>query len=275
MDRLSGLFSRFSPSARVFYAGTLCQVSSMDTADGLGHLHLLRSGELLVSGEAVGQRRIDEPCVIFSPRPQAHTLAPVHAAGVDLVCATVDLGSGVRNPFVEALPPLIVVPIAEAPLLAERIEWLFEEAAGEQCGREAALNALTEYILILLLRHGMDAMGTSGCILTGLADERLSRAISAIHEQPEQAWTLESLAQIATMSRARFAHNFREAVGTTPLDYLTDWRLSIARSLLRSGTPVATVATRVGYQNHTAFSRAFSRKTGKTPREWLAADAAS
>ena len=247
----------------------------MGDTEGFGHLHLLRSGELLISDGTDGPRRITEPSVIFSPRPQAHSLAPVHAAGVDLVCATVDLGSGVRNPFIDALPALIVVPIVEAPLLAERIEWLFDEAASQQCGREAALNALTEYVLILLLRHGMDSMNISGCILAGLADERLSRAISAIHEHPEQPWTLESLAGIATMSRARFAHNFREAVGTTPLDYLTDWRLSVARTLLRTGAPIAAVAAQVGYQNHTAFSRTFSRRTGKTPREWLLDDRAS
>jgi len=78
MDRLSGLFSRFAPSARVFDAGTLCQLSTMGESDGFGHLHLLRAGELLVTRGGADQQRITEPSVIFSPRPQAHSLAPMH-----------------------------------------------------------------------------------------------------------------------------------------------------------------------------------------------------
>lgn len=269
MDRLSPLFSRFSPVASVFYAGNLCQMSRFDEADGVGHLHLLRAGELQLSGDNIDTRRVSVPSILFSPKPNAHSLAPLHAAGVDLVCATIDLGSGLRNPFVEALPALMVVPFDEAPTLADRIGWLFDEAADQQCGRSAALELLTEYVLILLLRHGMDTMNISGCILTGLADERLSRAITAIHEHPEQAWTLETLAAQANMSRARFAHNFRQAVGTTALDYLTDWRLSVARTLMRAGTPVSSVAIQVGYQNAAAFSRTFSRRTGQSPRDWL------
>lgn len=270
MDRLTPLFNRFSPAARVFYAGNLCQITRFDEADGAGHLHLLRAGELLVSGKCIDEQRISKPSVVFSPKPHPHTLTPVHAAGVDLVCATIDLGSGLHNPFIEALPPLLVVPVSDAPALADRIEWLFEEAGGNHCGRGAVLDLLTEYVLILLLRHGMDMMNISGCILGGLADDRLARAITAIHERPEYPWTLEALAEIATMSRARFAHNFRVAVGATPLDYLTDWRLSVARTLMKRGTPVANVATQVGYQSPTAFSRAFSRRTGQTPRDWLA-----
>lgn len=272
MDRLSSLFSRFAPRARVFYAGKLCQISQFDEVEGVGHLHLLRAGELGVSGNTSGERIISTPSVIFSPKPQTHRLTPIHAAGVDLVCASIDLGSGLHNPFVQALPSLLVIPIADAPELVTRIEWLFGEADANACGRDAVLELLTEYILILLLRHGMDDAQTSGCILTGLGDERLSRAITAIHEFPEKTWTLESLAAIATMSRARFAHHFRESVGVTPMEYLVDWRLSIARTLLRSGEPINRVAANVGYQNPAAFTRAFSRRSGKTPREWLLED---
>ena len=269
MDRLSPFFSRFTPTAKVFYTGSMCQISHFDESDGVGHLHLLRGGTLHIGGKTFKERLIKEPSILFSPKPQSHTLAPTHASGADMVCATIDLGSGSHNPFVHALPDLMVIPFSDAPDLVSRIEWLFEEADGDACGRSTALELLTEYVLILLLRYGMNHTETSGCILTGLSDERLARAINAIHESPEEPWTLETLAETANMSRARFAHNFREAVGVTPLDYLTDWRLSIARSLLRSGEAIAMVAQQVGYQNATSFSRAFNRKTGLTPRDWL------
>lgn len=269
MDRLSSLFNRFTPRARVFYAGNLCEISNFEKEEGLGHLHLLRAGELRISGRFTEDRLINQPSIVFSPNSQSHRLIPSHAEGVDLICASVDLGSGLHNPFVQALPSLLIIPFTNAPGLVSKIEWLFEEAVGEQCGRSAVMDLLTEYILILLLRHGMDDVQTSGCILTGLGDERLSRAITAIHERPEKPWTLDSLAQVATMSRARFAHNFRKMVGITPLEYLTDWRFSVARTLLRNGEPVTQVARQVGYQNAASFSRAFSRKTGQNPRDLL------
>lgn len=272
MDRLSPLLDRFAPSASVFYAGTLCQVTQFDGTDGLGHLHLLRAGTLQISGKDFKELLITEPSVIFSPKPQAHKLTPVHAAGADLVCASIDLENGINNSFAQTLPSLFVIPFVEAPDLATKVEWLFEEANNDACGRGAALELLTEYVLILLLRHAMDHIDSPRCILKGLGDDRLALAITAIHEQPENNWTLESLAQLANMSRARFAHNFREAVGVTPLDYLTDWRMSVSRTLMRKGESIAAVAGQVGYTNSAAFSRAFNRKTGQSPRDWLNSD---
>jgi len=269
MDRLSPLFHRFSPSTRLFHVGNRCQVSNFDETDGVGHLHLLHEGKLRISGPDIEDRSLSEASVIFSPKPQSHRLTPVHASGVELVCASVDLGSELKNPFITALPPLIVVAKSEAPELFSRIEWLFQEADGNECGREAALELLMEYMLILLLRHVMDSSQIATCILTSLGDERLARAITAIHEHPEKPWTLESLAQQATMSRSRFAQHFRESVGSTPLDYLTDWRLGVARSLLRNGQSVASAARQVGYQDSAAFTRTFRRRSGQTPREWL------
>lgn len=269
MDRLSPLFNRFSPSARVFHVGKTCQLSSFEEADGVGHIHLLRSGQLRVSGKDLEERVLSEATVIFSPKPQSHRLSPVHASGVDLVCASVDMGNELQNPFITALPPLMIIPLSEVPQLFSRIEWLFIEAEGQACGRDAALDSLIEYILVLLMRHAMDANHTSSCILSGLSDERLARAITAIHEHPEKPWTLESLAAQASMSRSRFAHHFREAVGTTALDYLTDWRIGVARSLLRNGESIDNVARQVGYTDASAFSRTFKRRSGQTPRDWL------
>jgi len=181
----------------VFYTGNLCQISQVDEREGVGHLHLLRAGDLHLSGSAMKEQRITEPSILFSPKPQSHRLQPVHATGVELVCASIDLGSGLHNPFVRALPALLVIPFTEAPGLVNRIEWLFEEADRDLCGRSAALELLTEYLLILLLRYGMDDAESSGCILSGLGDERLSRAITAMHENPKKVWTLQSLAEIA------------------------------------------------------------------------------
>ena len=70
------------------------------------------------------------------------------------------------------------------------------------------------------------------------------------------------------MSRARFAVHFRETVGMTPLDYLTDWRIGVAQALLKAGKSLKLVAPAVGYMSPTAFTRVFSQRIGASPTEW-------
>ena len=115
----------------------------------------------------------------------------------------------------------------------------------------------------------MNAKLMGGGILAGLADPRLAKAITAMHERPEQSWSLEQLAESAGMSRARFAVHFREMVGMTPLDYLTDWRIGIAQSQLKAGKSLKLVAPAVGYMSPAAFTRVFSQRIGVSPTEWV------
>lgn len=88
-----------------------------------------------------------------------------------------------------------------------------------------------------------------------------------MHERPERAWTLDDLAEIAGMSRTRFATHFRTVVGRTPIDYLTRWRMTLGRQLLASGKPVKIVAAKMGYDSAAAFSRVFAKVTGHAPRD--------
>lgn len=98
----------------------------------------------------------------------------------------------------------------------------------------------------------------------------LGRTIEAMHKHPESAWSLKQLAQCAGMSRARFAAHFRKVVGMTPFDYLTNWRLGIAQTMLRKGNSLKLTASAVGYVNATALTRVFTQRLGMSPSEWLA-----
>lgn len=157
MGRLSPLFARFAPRARVFYSGHLCSTENFVEADGVGHLHLLRSGRLTVSGRAGGSQSdlltIDQPSVLFYPRPCDYRLPPDEEDGANLACATVDWGIEMRNTLVMGLPDVLVVPLHEVTAFAPTLDLLFAEAFSDRCGRQAALDRLIEYFLILLLRH--------------------------------------------------------------------------------------------------------------------------
>ncbi|MGB8517358.1 MAG: AraC family transcriptional regulator, partial [Gallionella sp.] len=168
-----------------------------------------------------------------------------------------------------ALPDVLIIPMTSIAELTPMLALYFDEAFAQRCGRQAAVDRLAEYFLVLLLRHTVETKILTTGILAGLADARLAKAITAMHERPEHVWSLEELAHTADMSRARFAVVFRETVGTTPLDYLTDWRVSVAQTLLKSGKPLKLVAPAVGYSHPIALTRVFTKRMGLSPKAWL------
>jgi transcriptional regulator GlxA family with amidase domain len=176
------------------------------------------------------------------------------------------------NPLTQAFPEMLVVPLESLKGMGPTVELFFNEAFGEFAGRQTAVDRLAEYLLVLLLRAAIDTRLVDRGVLMGLADARLAKSLHAIHQRPEHAWSLEDLAGKAGMSRPRFAVHFRRTVGSTPFDYLTDWRIGLAQTLLRKGQSLKIVAPSVGFASSTALSRAFSRRIGSSPSEWLARD---
>ena len=123
--------------------------------------------------------------------------------------------------------------------------------------------------MIRLLRHCIDMGLTQGGTLAGLADSRLAKALVEIHANPARKWELKDMAAAAGMSRARFAVRFRDITGETPADYLATWRVMGAQRWLKQGLPLKQVAGEVGYGSASALTRAFVRKLGCSPAEWI------
>jgi len=268
MDPLAPFFERFSLSARMFYSGQLCGISpKLD--EQAGYLHVLRKGTLTVTHPNVRQLTLDTPSILFFPRPHLHRVHGSEEEGADLVCATVEFGVGMLNPLIASFPEPFVVPLDALPELAPALDLLFSEAASDLPGRQTAVDRLFEYVLVLLIRSAINSHLVDSGVLLGLADERLGKAIEGMHKHPETAWSLEQLAQCAGMSRARFAAHFRKIVGMTPFDYLTDWRLGVAQTMLRKRNSLKLIASAVGYANATALTRVFTQRVGMSPSEWL------
>jgi len=269
-DRLASLLERFALAAHVFYSGELCGTAAFDDADGMGHLHLLREGEASLELAAAEPVFLRAPALVFFSRPVPHRLRADNTAKTDVVCASIELGAGGDNPVASSLPAMIQLDLGDAPALRVLAELLFQEAFAARCGRQAALDRIAELLVIELLRHALDARLVRGGILAGLADPRLSRALGAMHAEPVLPWTLDSMAAQAGMSRARFAVHFRDVVGTTPGNYLAEWRLDSAMVLLRKGWAVKSVALEVGYASASALARAFTARRGVSPTRWRA-----
>ncbi|MES2017857.1 MAG: AraC family transcriptional regulator [Pseudomonadota bacterium] len=277
LDRLSALLERFRVRTHLFHAGPLCGVDKFDAVPGRGFLHLLRRGELVVTHHArdgvLRKIAIREPTLLFYPQPLTHTFHNAPVGGSDFVCAAVTFAGGADHPIVRALPPLIVVPLAQVEGLEGALALLFGEAERASCGQRLLADRLFEVVLVQLLRWMLDhptECGISQGLMAGLGDPALARALTRMHEQPGQAWTLEAMAQQAGMSRSAFAARFKDVIGATPADYLTDWRLALAKARLRRGDAVKLVADELGYANASALSRVFAQRVGMSPRAWLA-----
>ncbi|HEU4777009.1 MAG TPA: AraC family transcriptional regulator [Telluria sp.] len=276
-DRLSALLERFRARTHFFHAGPLCGVDKFEAVPGRGFLHLLRRGEMVVTHHArdgvLRKIAICEPTLLFYPQPLTHTFHNAPVGGADFVCAAVSFDEGPAHPVVRALPPLIVVPLARVEGLGDALALLFGEAERARCGQRLLADRLFEVVLLQLLRWMLDhpdECGISGGMMAGLGDPALARALTRLHEEPGQAWTLDTMAREAGMSRSAFAAHFKTVVGTTPADYLADWRMSLAKSRLRRGDAVKLVADDLGYANASALSRVFAQRVGMSPRAWLA-----
>jgi AraC-like DNA-binding protein len=270
LDRLAPFFEKFSLAARMFYAGRLCGSTGDHDRALVGHLHVLKKGKLTIIQPNARQIVIDTPSIVFFPRPHRHRLRGPEEEGAELVCATIEFGAGMLNPLIASLSEPLVLPLDALPELAPTLQLLFSEAFSKLPGRLTAIDRLFEYLFVLLLRSAMNAHLVDSGVLLGLSDLRLGKAIEGMHKHPETSWSLEQLAQRAGMSRARFAAYFRRVVGVTPFDYLTNWRLGVAQTMLRKGNSLKLIASAVGYANATALTRVFTQRIGISPSVWLA-----
>ena len=269
MDQLSVILQRFSMNTEVFFTGNLCAISAFTKQPNQGHLHLLRSGHLTLVDEQGISQHFTEPTVLFLPSPQSHRMIGNEENPPQLVCANIIYNETNSNPIADALPRLVHFNLDASVNLKQTALWLFEEAFADRCGRLPLINALTDIFIIYVLRYVIENNVIQHSLLAGLAHPQLAKVILAIHEAPEHQWGLQEMAALALMSRSKFAELFKATVGQSPGDYLIDWRIVVAKSLLKKDKSVALVANAVGYETGSALARVFRKKLGVSPKQWL------
>jgi AraC-like DNA-binding protein len=168
------------------------------------------------------------------------------------------------------LPPIVHIrKKSDRAALRWSVERMMQELREQQPGGFLVAQHLPHMMLLQALRLHM-AKGLRGGVgwLFALADKQLGAAINAMHGDPARGWTLQELATRAGMSRSTFALKFKGAVGASPMEYLTRWRMLLAGDrLVNSSDPVAAIASSLGYESESAFSTAFKRVMGCSPRQ--------
>ena len=261
--------------------------------------HLITEGECHVELGGEPPLRLTAGDAIVFPQGDAHRmtshpgLAPATDARLDavlsrrprhlayggggpttrLVCGYLACDARLARLLLAGLPRLVRVNVRGSNAgiwLEASVRYALAEARSPRPGGAGVLAKLAEVLFIEVLRLYMNEQseGRTGW-LAGVGDRIVGAALNALHKNPAQAWTLDELARVAGTSRSVLAERFQQLVGSSPIQYLTQWRMLLASNLLtRSNAPLASIAQDVGYQTDTAFSRAFRREFGAPPAAW-------
>ena len=225
--------------------------------------------------------------VAFSETAQGQ---PLHAAAGSALC----VNAGVRHQLTDTEPPTLLLLCFTREFLKRdreleqlwsrltgsspaglrpggswgtRFEALWRagivEQTGSQTGREVALRAASENILVALARLPVDTPDDA-------ATHRVANVAREVAETFYEPWSLDRACGRAGMSRRHFSKLFRAQVGRTFLEHLTELRLTHAAKLLEeSHHSIIGAAFSSGYGDLSHFYRLFRARFGHPPRAWL------
>jgi AraC-like DNA-binding protein len=185
------------------------------------------------------------------------------------LCGAYVLSGDIGRGLLEALPPFLTMSAAANDPLHDVVGLLSSELAASAPGQQTILDRLLDVLLVLAMRACFERSEHAPRWYQASADPRLGPSLSAMHDDAGHPWTVPELAALSGLSRAAFARIFQLALGQAPMQYLTEWRMTLARDHLRSGElTLAQISERIGYASPYAFAAAFRRHHGVPPGQW-------
>jgi AraC-like DNA-binding protein len=222
--------------------------------------------------------RRTKPVPLFDLDRRAAHLGVVRHGGEQqpfstMICGYFSLSHPSRTSVLELLPPTLHLKLSADPDWLETIlQRMVSESAIQRPGRLAVISRITEVLFVEVLRSWIKSLGPGeGGWLSAIADSRISKALQLIHQRPERRWTLRELGRCAGLGRSAFSARFTRLVGQPMHRYLVARRMDEAALMLASSDDaIARVATRVGYETTTAFSKVFQQHYGFSPGRYRA-----
>ena len=185
------------------------------------------------------------------------------------LCGAYQFSGDVASGLLDALPPIMTLWATIDDPLRDVVTLLSRELVHTEPAQQIVLDRLLDLLLVLAIRSDFSRSATAPRWYRASTDPRLSAALQAMHEKAAHSWTVPELAAISGLSRAAFARAFRDALGQAPMQYLTEWRMTLARDHLRTGDlSLARIADAVGYGSPFAFAAAFRRLHREPPGTW-------
>jgi AraC family transcriptional activator of mtrCDE len=287
-DPLSSVLSQLKLNAEVYKDGDYCGAWAVDTSGsrrmpfhliGLGEawLHIDdQPAQLLAPGDLVLFPHDGRHIVAnSSERPPADLInADVQAdqgPSTNVICGFFEFQNRAVWPLLDTLAPVVVMDLSDrstSSAIRGLVNLMIAELQTRSAGFYAVIDHLAYLLFVQVLRQQIQLEKIDSGLLGALFDPKISKALKAIHNHPDQRWTLESLAGEAAMGRSSFAQRFNTLAGMPPMQYLTEWRMQQAKNLLETtGLSVAHIAGQCGYESDAAFRKAFKKTMGVPPGE--------
>lgn len=190
----------------------------------------------------------------------------------DILCGQLLFGTAAQGTLISALPDIVLVKAAgraDLDNLQTLVRLLRDEASGSRPGASAVVSHLASALFSLLMRAWLEQTDVVPGLFALLAENRLAPALQSMLVAPENAWTMDQLAQQCNMSRSTFMRLFRKVSAITPGDLLIRIRMAQASIWLKQvNLGIGEISEAVGYHSEAAFNRAFKRWMGIGPGQY-------
>jgi AraC-like DNA-binding protein len=270
----------------------------MPDAKHIVYYHLVTQGSCLVMVPGLAPVRLEAGDLVLFPRGDAHVVASalgldavpiaqlLKPSAADAVIHHVEHGGGgettravcgflacdkrLFEPLLLALPRVLKFHAQKGSAsswVEASLRSTVEESVTSAAGLATVVAKLAELLFVEALRRHIDTLppDEKGW-LSGFRDPYVGRALTLMHTRPAHPWTVVELGREVALSRSALAARFAHALGQSPMNYLSSWRMYLAAHLLgTSNQTIAAITEQVGYDSEPSFYRAFKRAFGVPP----------
>lgn len=282
MNAINQLLSNLKLEANVHHNGQYCGDWALDTS-GTRRMtfHVVSRGRCFLEfqGEVI---ELNEGDAVFLPCDSKHCVSNLPNSGMilnqtasipmtqaaeqestGLVCGNFAHSHPVFDKLVKQMPKLIIIRKNESKDAGQIIDLMLQESRSSDEHSNVLLNRLADCLFYILVRNNLNV--NSG-VFAAFVHPNLSAVMDLIHRNSDQRLTLDNMAEAAGLSRSALSSTFKDVVGQTPMEYLTQWRMTQAyRWLADEGITTLDAALRCGYETEASFAKAFKRVIGQGP----------
>jgi AraC-like DNA-binding protein len=237
-----------------------------------GDIVVLPHGDAHLLGNGLPEEPVDSLTAMAPSLTQGLAVTRFGGGGeiTRLVCGYLACEPRLSGIFLAGLPRVLNVHITGEPSgqwLQSAIRFSVDEAAGTRAGGGLVVSRLAEVLFVETLRCYINSLSTAETgWLAASRDPVIGRALALLHQEPAEPWTIDELSRRVGLSRSRLTDRFRHFLASSPMAYLTRWRMKLAAEMLEErGDSVVEVAAAVGYASEAAFNRAFKREFASPP----------